>query len=91
MKHLTLQVYGLVQGVGFRWSTVQVAMDCEVNGTVENEPDGSVKIEAEGDEMKLYAFLTKIRQSPSPFAQVENVDYSFSDNLKNYKKFRVIG
>lgn len=91
MKHLTLRVHGLVQGVGFRWSTVQVAMDCEVSGTVENLPDGSVQIEAEGEEMQLYNFLTQIRQSPSPFAKVKNVDYTFSDDLKNYKKFRVIG
>ncbi|KRL68351.1 acylphosphatase [Companilactobacillus versmoldensis DSM 14857 = KCTC 3814] len=91
MKHLSIHVYGLVQGVGFRYSVVQVAADSEVTGTVENEMDGSVKIEAEGDEMKLYSFLQKIRQSPSPFAKVKTVDYDFSDNLKNYQKFTVIG
>ncbi|MCH4007998.1 acylphosphatase [Companilactobacillus sp.] len=91
MKHLSMHVYGLVQGVGFRYSTLQVAIESDVTGTVENEMDGSVKIEAEGEEMKLYSFLTKIRQSPSPFAKVKTVDYSFSDNLENYKKFRVIG
>ena len=66
MKHLSMQVYGRVQGVGFRYSTLQVAVEVGVTGTVENEMDGSVKIEAEGDEMKLYAFLTRISKSPSP-------------------------
>lgn len=91
MKHLSMQVYGRVQGVGFRYSALQVAVEHNLTGTVQNELDGSVKIEAEGDEMNLYAFLTQIRQSPSPFAKVTNVDYTFSDDLKNYKKFRVIG
>lgn len=91
MKHLSMQVYGRVQGVGFRYSTLQVAVEVGVTGTVENEMDGSVKIEAEGDDMKLYAFLTRIRKSPSPYARVNTVDYDFSDNLKNYKKFTVTG
>ncbi|AKP66748.1 acylphosphatase [Companilactobacillus ginsenosidimutans] len=91
MKHLSMQVYGLVQGVGFRYSVLQVAVELDITGTVQNEMDGSVTIEAEGEEMKLYTFLQKIRESPSPFARVKTVDYDFSDNLKNYKKFSVTG
>lgn len=91
MRHLSIKVYGLVQGVGFRYSTLEAAVNLGINGTVENEMDGSVSIEAEADERLLYIFLDKIKQSPSPFAKVKTVDYDFSDDLKNYRKFSVIG
>ncbi|WP_125711616.1 acylphosphatase [Companilactobacillus kedongensis] len=91
MKHLSIKVTGFVQGVGFRYSTVQVANDVGVNGTVKNERDGSVSIEAEADERLLYIFLSKVQQSPSPFGKVKHLDYTFSDNLKSYKNFKVIG
>jgi Acylphosphatases len=34
MKHLSIKVTGFVQGVGFRYSTVQLATDVGVTGTV---------------------------------------------------------
>jgi Acylphosphatases len=84
-------VDGLVQGVGFRYSTFQVAMDLGVTGTVQNEIDGSVSIEAEGDLKTLYIFLNRVKSSPSPFGKVTKMDYTFSDDLQHYKKFTVIG
>ena len=86
-----MTVYGLVQGVGFRYSTLQVATELGINGTVQNQMDGSVLINAEADERLLYIFLGKIQESPSPFAKVKTVDYDFSDKLENYQKFSVIG
>ena len=41
-------VTGLVQGVGFRWTTQRVARSLGVAGTVRNLPDGAVEIEAQG-------------------------------------------
>jgi len=91
MKHLSINVDGLVQGVGFRYSTFQVAIELGVTGTVENEVDGSVSIEAEGEEKILYIFLNRVKSSPSPFGKVSKMDYTFSDDLQHYKKFTVIG
>jgi len=91
MKHLSINVDGLVQGVGFRYSTFQVAIELGVTGTVENEVDGSVSIEAEGEEKILYIFLNRVKSSPSPFGKVSKMDYTFSDDLQDYKKFTVIG
>ncbi|AYE38560.1 acylphosphatase [Companilactobacillus zhachilii] len=91
MKHLSINVNGLVQGVGFRYSTFQVAQELEVTGTVRNEMDGSVSIEAEADEKILYIFLNRIKSSPSPFGKVNKMDYTFSDDLQHYTKFTVIG
>ena len=91
MKHLSINVDGLVQGVGFRYSTFQVALELGVTGTVKNELDGSVSIEAEGDQKILYVFLNRVKSSPSPFGKVNKVDYTFSDDLQDYEKFTVIG
>jgi Acylphosphatases len=91
VKHLSINVNGLVQGVGFRYSTFQVAQELGVTGTVRNEMDGSVSIEAEADEKILYIFLNRIKSSPSPFGKVNKMDYTFSDDLQHYTKFTVIG
>ncbi|HIY92801.1 acylphosphatase [Companilactobacillus sp. HBUAS56275] len=91
MKHLSINVDGLVQGVGFRYSTLQVAVELGVTGTVRNEIDGSVSIEAEAPQKELYIFLNRIKSSPSPFGKVNKLDYTFSDDLQHYKKFTVIG
>ena len=91
MKHLSINVDGLVQGVGFRYSTLQVAVDLGVTGTIKNEIDGSVSIEAEADQKILYIFLNRVKSSPSPFGKVRKLDYTFSDDLQHYEKFVVIG
>lgn len=43
-----LLVYGLVQGVGFRYAARDAASDFGVSGWVRNLPDGSVEIVAQG-------------------------------------------
>ena len=47
-RHFT--VYGRVQGVGFRYQTFYWAKRHDVTGFVRNRQDGSVEIEAYGDE-----------------------------------------
>ena len=54
---------GRVQGVGFRYTTKNVAMGYEVTGTVRNLPDGRVELVAEGLKDELEAFQQGIRES----------------------------
>ena len=49
-KRLEAVVHGYVQGVGFRWSTRDVARRLGVRGYVRNRPDRSVEVVAEGSE-----------------------------------------
>ena len=51
---------GRVQGVGFRYSTFQIAKGFEVNGFVKNLLDGRVELQAEGEEGECKAFLTEV-------------------------------
>ena len=58
MKTIKLEVYGLVQGVGFRFMTKKLADELGVKGIVMNRNDGSVYIEAQADPMTLQQFIS---------------------------------
>lgn len=51
---------GRVQGVGFRATTKHIANQFAVTGWVRNEPDGSVRLVAEGERAELDRFLAEI-------------------------------
>jgi acylphosphatase len=46
-------VSGVVQGVGFRWATCQLAEELNLAGYVRNRHDGRVEVWAEGDSADL--------------------------------------
>ena len=64
-------VEGRVQGVGFRYWTVQVARELGITGWVRNCPDYSVEIFAEGDGATLYDFFNVVQHS-HPRAYISN-------------------
>lgn len=70
--HLSIQVHGRVQGVGFRYATRKEASRLGLQGYVRNEEDGSVFIEAEGEESALETFLQWCHRGP-PMARVDRV------------------
>ena len=72
-KTLNIKIRGKVQGVFFRASTKEKADSLDIHGFVRNEPDGSVYIEAEGEEDKLLQFTEWCQHGP-PHARVENCD-----------------
>ena len=47
-ERLGLRFVGQVQGVGFRWTSREVARTLGLTGWVRNEPDGSVSAELQG-------------------------------------------
>ena len=63
LKRLHLLVEGHVQGIGFRFTTIEVASKFPVSGFVRNLPDGNVEIIAEGTESAIHDFCTALRQS----------------------------
>jgi acylphosphatase len=63
-QRLTVRFEGRVQGVGFRFTCVNLAADFDVAGFVKNEPDGSVTLIAEGEENQIMGLLGAIRSSP---------------------------
>ena len=62
LHHETVFFTGRVQGVGFRYTTLQVAREFEVAGFVCNLPDGRVQLEAEGRPADVAAFVTALEE-----------------------------
>lgn len=63
IKRVKVRYEGRVQGVGFRYTAITVASRWSVTGYVQNEPDGSVTLVAEGAESDLVQLLQGIRES----------------------------
>ena len=80
-------IHGRVQGVGFRFSTIQLAKNIGINGMVRNESDGSVYVEASGNKEKIEGFITELAKGPSPSAVVNKVLIEYNDSLKEYQGF----
>ncbi len=87
IKHYNIRVHGLVQGVFFRASAQSKAHEYGIKGYAKNEPDGTVLIEAEGEEDQVQKFIEWCHQG-SPSARVEKVDYSEGE-VKHYKRFEI--
>lgn len=87
IKHFNIRVYGHVQAVFFRYSAKQKAEELSIKGFVRNERDGSVYIEAEGEEKNLYNFLDWLNKGPK-LAKVERVDME-EEHKKGYNVFDI--
>jgi acylphosphatase len=72
MRRIAFVVTGLVQGVGFRWFVQRKAEQLGLAGFVQNEPDGSVRGEAEGDGAGLDSLVALLRRGPR-LSRVDNV------------------
>lgn len=59
-----IQVYGQVQGVGFRWQACSEARLRGIKGWAHNRPDGSVEVHAEGEASAIAGFIDWLRQGP---------------------------
>lgn len=64
LASLEVRVTGRVQGVGFRYFTLEVARRLGLSGYVMNTPDGSVRAYAEGLRESLEQFLRALQQGP---------------------------
>ena len=72
-KHFSIRISGVVQGVFFRASTKAKAEELGIKGIVRNERDGSVYVEAEGDDKDLEEFIRWCQKGPAR-ASVDNCE-----------------
>lgn len=82
-----IKVYGTVQGVGFRFYTNKKAIELGISGYVQNKPDGSVYVEAEGDETSLLTFIDWCNIGPQ-WARVTKVETQTVPAI-NYAGFQI--
>ncbi|NMR30811.1 acylphosphatase [Crystallibacter degradans] len=81
-------VSGQVQGVGFRYWTREQAEQLDLHGAAMNQPDGSVKIVAEGLKAAVEDFLARLDSGNSP-GQVQNIDATYSRATGEFTRFGV--
>src|SRR5689334_19160610 len=72
VKRLKFEVWGIVQGVGFRPFVYRLAKRYELHGFVRNTSWG-VLIEVEGDDRNLRSFGTALEEETPPLAVVAEV------------------
>lgn len=88
VKHINIRITGKVQGVSFRATTKAVADQMGVRGMIRNEQDGTLYIEAEGDDTLLEVFLEWCNEGPDR-AKIENITVTEAEP-KNYRNFEII-
>ncbi len=84
--HLLIQ--GRVQGVSFRYFTMQEARMLGLTGWVRNLWDGRVEVLLDGDEEVVKQMIEWCHQGP-PSAAVENVEIAWEETTAEYNNFRV--
>ncbi|BGE82454.1 acylphosphatase [Staphylococcus petrasii] len=89
MQHKHLQVFGTVQGVGFRYYTEKLAQKYNIVGTVQNVDD-YVEIYAQGKEADLEQFINAVIDGASPASSVDNYTIEDVNNDKQYSEFQSI-
>ena len=65
IETLKAVAHGFVQGVGFRVFLRSRAWGLGIRGYVQNLPDGSVKVVAAGEHIKLESLLAEIWSGPA--------------------------
>ena len=88
MKHFNIKVFGKVQGVFYRASTKAVADQLGIKGFAKNEKDGTVYIEAEGDDFAIESIIEWCNNGPDN-AIVEKIEVTEGE-IKNYRNFEVV-
>ena len=81
----SIKIHGLVQGVFFRKSTREKAMELGITGFVRNCSDGTVEIFAEGEKEIIDRFIVWCRTGPEN-ARVDKIDIH-ERPLKNSQGF----
>jgi acylphosphatase len=87
IRSIKVNIYGKVQGVGFRYSAMQKANEIGITGFVKNRTDGSVFMEIEAEPELIDEFIFWCKEGPtwSVVDDVVVVDIPFN----NYKNFSV--
>jgi acylphosphatase len=87
VHHETVFFTGHVQGVGFRYTTLQVAKEFDVTGRVANLVDGRVQLDVEGNVREINAFVAALEERMHGY--IRRVDRSSRQGPAEYHDFRI--
>ncbi len=85
--HKKVVFKGHVQGVGFRYQTLDVAKGFDVSGFVRNEIDGSVTLEVEGEIKEVHEFIDAVEEELRTY--IRETDESSENRDSLFSGFRI--
>ena len=85
MQRRTYHFSGRVQGVGFRYTTQNIAMRHDVRGYVRNLPDGRVELVMEGDDREMEQVVQSVRERMSD--HVRNIESRVDPATGEFRQF----
>jgi acylphosphatase len=81
-------VYGEVQRVGYRYVVQDIARRLNVKGYVQNMPDGTVKIIAEGPKETMKRFIKALKVKEPPI-KIKRIQTKFLKPTAEFKYFTI--
>ena len=87
-KRMVSLVRGRVQGVAFRYHTALKANQLGLQGWVRNNKDGTVQVEAQGQENSLNNLIGYLHKGPV-HAKVDEVQIKWIETKESGGKFRI--
>ncbi|MCX5699315.1 MAG: acylphosphatase [Candidatus Omnitrophica bacterium] len=76
MKKIAHVYYsGRVQGIGFRYTVLDIARQQKIGGWVKNLDDGRVEVVVEAEEDILNSFLQQVNQHFSQYIKDVNIEW----------------
>jgi acylphosphatase len=87
MKRLHVFFSGTVQGVGFRYTALNISRNFKVAGWVRNCSDGRVELVAEGTSDELEAFLRQLGDEMSGY--VDRVERTWDPASGEFSNFEI--
>jgi acylphosphatase len=88
-KKVHVLISGRVQGVWFRASTRNQALQLGIKGWVKNTSDEKVEAVFEGEEDKIKKMILWCKSGPK-HAHVTNIKINHDESLEDFKKFNII-
>jgi acylphosphatase len=90
MATVRIEVFfsGNVQGVGFRFTALQASQGFGVLGTVQNLPDGRVKMVLEGEPGTIDEFILAVSETTS--GNVSGTEINRSSATGEFSGFQVV-
>lgn len=89
MMRVTAVATGKVQGVGYRHFVEVCARSLGLHGTVQNMPDGTVHMVAEGSQAALDEFTSLVRAHGHPLIRVDDLMIISGNGTGEFPGFHV--
>lgn len=89
MIKLSATVHGRVQGVHYRTFVQDAATDLGLVGSIQNLPDGTVAVVAEGNPETLKEFVEHLHEG-SLLAEVASVSVDWGTATETFSEFSVL-